>query len=115
MHADRERTTGKFEIFHGNKPNVSHLRVFGCKAWAHDNHPDNKLSERAWSGTLVGYDDDGATVYKIYDPQSRRIKRCRTAMFQEDEFPHLQDNTSFDEFRDVFPNSTGNTTTKRGI
>lgn len=54
-----------FELLHGKKPNVSHLRMYGCKAYALDKHipRTEKLKERALVGYLVGY--DSTNIYRI--------------------------------------------------
>lgn len=50
------------EIWHGRKPNLKHLRVFGAKAFILDKGPGrSKFDDRAIEGKLVGYADSAKT------------------------------------------------------
>eukprot|EP00170_Pyropia_yezoensis_P004654 contig_18961_g4667 len=55
----RGMATTPYEAFYGKRPNVEHLRVFGCKSWAY-NPKDvrNKMEPRAKVGVFVGYGRD---------------------------------------------------------
>jgi hypothetical protein len=44
-----------YEGYHGNRPDLSNLRVFGCRAYALDYENKHKLAPRSWQGVLVGY------------------------------------------------------------
>lgn len=47
-----------FELWHGTKPDVSHLRVFGCLAFAHvPEEKRKKLDCKATEGMMVGYSE----------------------------------------------------------
>jgi len=53
-HRGRDETP--YEAFYGTKPDVSHLRVFGCKAWVYTPGAiRRKLMPRAVAGTFLGY------------------------------------------------------------
>jgi len=56
-----------YELFYGNKPDVSHLRVFGSKAYAllPPHKRQDKLSARSLLGTFVGY-PPGTKGYRIF-------------------------------------------------
>ena len=55
-----------FEMLFGEKPDVSHMRVFGCDAHAYDfNVKRQYLDDRAIKGVFVGYDSESA-AYNIY-------------------------------------------------
>ncbi|GIL56110.1 hypothetical protein Vafri_11546, partial [Volvox africanus] len=46
-----------YEAFTGTKPDISHLRVFGCAAYAHvPKEKRNKLQPVSRKGVLVGYE-----------------------------------------------------------
>ncbi|KAF4311325.1 Integrase catalytic core [Botryosphaeria dothidea] len=72
-----------FELAHGIKPNVAHMRVYGCKAYALNKTipRSNKLQERALVGYLVGY--DSTNIYRIWYPPGDRIIRSRDVSFDE--------------------------------
>ena len=58
-------TKTPFEVFYGKKPDVSHLRVFGCTAYAHvPKTTRQKLDARSEKGTFVGYEAN-SKAYRI--------------------------------------------------
>lgn len=68
-------TTPYFE-WYGKKPNVSHLRVFGAKAFVHI--PDSmrqKLDPKAKKTIFVGYGRLTDKIYRIYDPVKKVVQR----------------------------------------
>ena len=73
------------KLFHA-KPNLQHLRVFGCTAYV--KVPDEnrrKLDAKAEKGIFVGY-PDGSKGYKVYVPAKRQMVRSRDVKFVEDKF-----------------------------
>ena len=61
-----------FEALMGHKPNVSHLRVFGSKAWAIN--PTKKrraFQDQSSECILLGYADD-AKAYKLMDISTKK-------------------------------------------
>ncbi|KAF4310791.1 Integrase catalytic core [Botryosphaeria dothidea] len=72
-----------FELAHGIKPNVAHMRVYGCKAYALNKTipRSDKLQERALVGYLIGY--DSTNIYRIWYPPGDRIIRSRDVSFDE--------------------------------
>ena len=74
-----------FKALHGHKPNVSHLRVFGSKAW--DKIPlDKRKAFQAQSSEciLLGYAED-AKYYKFMEATTRRFFIERSVQFEEDQ------------------------------
>ena len=62
---------------------VSHLRVFGCKAYAHVPKDEcGKLDSKASECILVGYGEE-TKGYRLYDPNKRRICFSRDVSFNE--------------------------------
>lgn len=52
----RHRDGTPYEAFHGSKPDVGHLRVFGCRAWVRvPGELRRKLDARAVAGTFLGF------------------------------------------------------------
>ncbi|KAL3699496.1 hypothetical protein R1sor_017518 [Riccia sorocarpa] len=77
------------ELWTGKKPDVKHLRVFGCQAFAHvPKKFRKKFDAKSISGRFVGYDADHKS-YKIYLPTNQEICICpyQDVMFNEDKFP----------------------------
>ena len=61
-----------FEALHGHKPNVSHLRVFGSKAWAKiPIDKRNSFQGQSRECIMLGYADD-AKAYKLMDFSTRK-------------------------------------------
>ena len=72
-----------FEAFYGYKPKVNHLRVFGCKAFAHIPKEDRrKLDAKAIKCIFIGYCTD-KKAYKMYDPSTHKVFASRNVIFHE--------------------------------
>ena len=67
----------------GNVPNLSHLRIYGCKAYLYikGQPKKDKLHERAHIGHLVGY--EARTIFRIWISSQRKIIRTRDVTFNE--------------------------------
>ena len=77
--------TTPFEELHGNKPNVSHLKVFGSKYWAII--PLNKreyFQTQSSECILLGYAED-AKYYKLMEVATIRWFIERSVQFEEDQ------------------------------
>ena len=74
-----------YECFKGRKPDISHLRVFGCVGYVKINKPHlRKLDDR--SQTLVHLAvEPGSKAYRLLDPTIRRITVSRDVVFDEDQ------------------------------
>jgi len=64
-----------FKLWTGNKPNVSHMRVFGSTCWVvlHKSHIDGKFGDKAAKGVLLGY-PDGSKAYKVILDDGKVVK-----------------------------------------
>lgn len=72
-----------FEVWHGYKPDVSHLRVFGCVAHVKVTKPNlAKLEDRSIPMVLFGY-EPGSAAYRVYDPIKNRVHVSRDVVFDE--------------------------------
>ena len=72
------------EIFLGDKPEVDHLRIFGCHAYVHV--PKDKRTKVDPSGkkvVFVGYSDT-SKAYKVYILSHQNIKISKDVIFDED-------------------------------
>ena len=82
-----------YERWHGVKPNVEHLRVFGCKVYAHvPAEKRKKLDQKAEKGVFVGY-LEGSKGYKIYIPETQKFIRSRDVVFRENSFGNSERDT----------------------
>ena len=74
-----------YEAWHGKKPMVNHLRVFGCDAYAHVPKDErSKFDSKARKCVLVGYGQE-TKGYRLYDPIRQKILHSRDIKFNEDE------------------------------
>ena len=71
-----------YEAWHGRKPAVSHLRVFGCLAFAKELGHISKLDDRSTPGVFIGY-AEGSKAYRILDPKTQRVRTARDVVFNE--------------------------------
>jgi len=61
----RGKTKTPHELFFVKKPDVGHLRAFGCRVWAHVPHQvRRKMGDKAKPGTFMGYAED-TKGYKV--------------------------------------------------
>ncbi|KAJ5124630.1 uncharacterized protein N7515_008455 [Penicillium bovifimosum] len=68
------------------KPDLSNLRVYGCKAFVRTHNIPRlaKLAPRAEIGYLVGY--EASNIWRIWIPAKNRIIRARDVEFDETKF-----------------------------
>ena len=74
-----------YEVVNGRKPNLGHLRIFGCLAYIkRQNIPrKEKLSPKTEIGYLIGY--HASNIYKIWRPGAKKIIQVsRDVSFDED-------------------------------
>ena len=72
------------EAFTGEKPDVGHLRIFGCHVYIHV--PKDKRTKMEPSGKkliFVGYSET-SKAYRIYLPSKRHIEVSRDVSFHEE-------------------------------
>jgi hypothetical protein len=75
-----------FEMLIGEKPDLSHLRIYGCRAYPlRKNVPHlDKLEPRAHIGYLVGY--DSANIFRIWIPSKGKIIGTKDVTFDESQY-----------------------------
>ena len=75
-----------YERWFGEKPDVDHLRIFGCDVYVHvPDQKRRKLEPKAIKGVFVGY-PDGTKGYKIFMPNSGKMICSRDVQFLESSF-----------------------------
>jgi hypothetical protein len=70
-------------LWYGKKPDIAHLRPFGCTAYARipEEVIGGKLNDRSIKCVLLGY--FGRDGYRLLDRSSGRIFRSRDVIFEE--------------------------------
>jgi hypothetical protein len=71
-----------YEAWHGHKPAVSHLRVFGCLAFTKELGHIGKLDDRSTPGVFISY-VEGLKAYHILDPGTQRVHTTHDVVFDE--------------------------------
>ena len=72
-----------YEAWHGKKPKVSHLRIFGCVAHVKRVGPGiNKLADRSSKMVFIGY-ESGTKGYMFFDPATNKLVVSRDVVFEE--------------------------------
>ena len=98
-----------FERLFGRRPDISHLRVFGCVSYVHV--PDGqrrKLDAKARKSIFVGY-PPGVKGYKLYDLEKKKFVVSRDVQFFEQNFDHFDEIKPKDavqaDMRSIFPDA----------
>ena len=83
------------ELLSGRVPDISHLRVFGCRVWVPVSEPyRHKTNAHRQEGIYVGF--DSPSIIRYITPTTGTLLRARFAncRFEEDKFPALTSVTS---------------------
>jgi len=75
-----------YELLYGHVPNVSYLRIFGCRAWVL-NDKATAWDPKAKAMILVGY-ETGSKAYRLWNPTSRSIVISAKVRFDETDLPN---------------------------
>ena len=72
------------EMFLGEKPEVSHLKIFGCPVYMHGpREKRSKLEPSGKKGIFVGY-SESSKAYGVYIPGYRQIETSKDVTFDDD-------------------------------
>ena len=72
-----------YEAYRGKKPNINHLKTFGCIGYAKSVKPHlQKLEDRSRMLVHLGT-EPGSKAYRMYDPQMQRVVVSRDVIFDE--------------------------------
>ena len=92
--AVKEKTP--YEAWHGEKPKVEKLRVFGCDAYSHIPKDERgKFDSKARKCILLGYGQE-TKGYRLFDTTRGKVIHSRDVRFNEKE-KSSKDDTSDDE------------------
>jgi hypothetical protein len=75
-----------YELMFGHKPVVTHLRVFGCRAWAF-NDKAKKWEARSKPMIFIGY-EIASKAYRLWDTKSRKVVISTNVKFDESDLPN---------------------------
>ena len=96
-----------YKHWYGKKPDVSNLKVFGCKAYVHvpDAKRKDKFDKKSIPCVFVGYssNDNG---FKFYNPQTKQMFRSRDVIFTERNF-NIEKSECTDTSFEFFTGSIG--------
>ena len=86
--ANEEQLT-PYEKWHGHKPDISNLKVFGCAAYSHvSNAQRRKLDKKARRMCFVGYSKN-PKGYRLIDINTDKVIIRRDVVFNESDFRFL--------------------------
>lgn len=72
-----------YEVLRGKRPNISHLRIFGCVCYAKIVKPHlRKLEDRTQMLVHLGT-EPGSKAYRLLDPEKKKIIVSRDVVFDE--------------------------------
>lgn len=72
-----------YEVYRGKKPNITHLRVFGCIGYAKIVKPKlKKLEDKSCVLVHLGT-EPGSKAYRMLNPKNRKIIVSRDVVFDE--------------------------------
>ena len=76
-----------YAAIYGRKPNVSHLRAFGCVAHVKTAEPHvSKLADRSTKMVFIEYErSSGTKAYRFYDPRTKCLRISRNVVFEENQ------------------------------
>ncbi|KAF5775122.1 putative RNA-directed DNA polymerase [Helianthus annuus] len=86
--------TSPYELWKGRKPNLEHLRVWGCLAYYRVPDPKTlKLGERAFKSVFIGYASHSKS-YRLLDDESGIVVESRDVEFFENKFSRDDENSN---------------------
>ena len=78
------------ELFSGQKPDISHFRVFGCQIWVPTIEPKKiTISHHRVEGIYVGFDSPSVIRYLIPETRVLHKARFQNCKFDETVFPSV--------------------------
>ncbi|KAG6623218.1 Copia protein [Phytophthora cinnamomi] len=93
-----------FETVYKSKPNVKHMRIFGCKAYVLTPKEKRlKWDPKAREGIFMGY-EERSKAYRVYDIEAGQVVISRDVTFDESSFDDSKaaDGEEVNRLTDVF-------------
>lgn len=100
------RSITPYEYWYKKKPDVPHLKVFGCRAFVHvPDEKRRKLDPKATEGVMMGYLEKSLSCYKIWDPAAKKLVISRDVIFEEEAVMRLEgsDDVKEEDYFSIFP------------
>lgn len=99
-----------YELINGRTPSISHLRIFGCKCYVHNNGKDSlgKFDPRSDEAIFLQY-LSRSKAYKVFNKMTNKVEEGIHVVFDESTFLQALDPSPTDEFsfpREVHKEST---------
>ena len=87
--SSRSKPVTPYEIWTGNKPDLSHVRIFGCDAYVHvPKQLRKKWDAKSEKLIFVGYQSNSKN-YRLLNPETNKITISRDVVFSESTTPVL--------------------------
>jgi len=73
-----------YELFKGRKPNIMHLRIFGCKCYMHNNGKDalGRFDPMSDEAIFLGYSSH-SKAYKVFNKRTLCAEESIHVLFVE--------------------------------
>ena len=83
-----------YEVWHGLKPSLAHIRPFGCPAYVlvPPKLRKAKFNSRTRRCLLIGYVHDTQKMWRLWDPSRKLIFNSSNVHFAESEISHIGKN-----------------------
>jgi hypothetical protein len=70
-----------FEAWHGRKPNITHLKIFGCVVYGLvPPQRRRKLDDKSKKGIFIGYSQE-SSGFRLYNPETQKLTTRRDVVF----------------------------------
>jgi len=73
-----------YELYKGRKPNIIHLRVFGCKCYVHNNGKESlgKFNQRSDKAIFLRYSSH-SDAYTVFNKRTLCVEESVHVLFNE--------------------------------
>ncbi|CAD7085369.1 unnamed protein product [Hermetia illucens] len=78
-----KQTKTPYEMWHGKKPQIKYLKIFGSTVFVHNKNSRTKFDDKSWKGILIGYEPNG---HKVWDVEREKYAIVRDVIVDELDF-----------------------------